>query len=451
MLMKLSSALAACTLIVTSSGFGASGDNANADIITLPEYSAQSFGDCEIIEVDMPTPETGVHLVSAKQSAYGTDSGDSDFLERCRGIRWGYHDLDDRTNGELMMKIYGILDEFAEELWNKSDDVTDYEIYPVKKFNDEGKLVTVDMKLVLIIKDIDGEPVDQDAAVNTWFCYRRDNPIYYFYGTSVIKYSDGGIGITLADDEYFSGEKRMDIQSAVKAYLAGSESLVRNDYTRTDYQNSYELYKYVMNSMEYARDSSGNASKAPSAHNIVGGIVQGLGVCESYAKIYSLLLNYHGIDNMMITGKSTTLISSADHAWNMLKLDDGNYYCADPTFDDQVIFGKKNRYFAKGTKSFNENHTPTSSAESVPRYLFRLPEVPVTDFNANGDYRKTNKRLVDIDMNGVVNNLDLRALQQKLTDGSASSDVKSHDLSGDGKVNNRDIKALQELISCYAE
>lgn len=67
-----------------------------------------------------------------------------------------------------------------------------------------------------------------------------------------------------------------------------------------------------------------------SYYSADGVLIRGCGVCDSYAKAYTLLLDAVNIDSVRVT--------NTNHAWNLVKLD-GQWYHIDPTWDDPVLSG----------------------------------------------------------------------------------------------------------------
>ncbi len=72
------------------------------------------------------------------------------------------------------------------------------------------------------------------------------------------------------------------------------------------------------------------------AHNIYGALVEGEAVCEGYAKTFKLFCDLYDIPCMLITGKAVTSTGYDPHAWNAVRMEDGNWYAIDVTWDDQT-------------------------------------------------------------------------------------------------------------------
>ncbi len=78
-------------------------------------------------------------------------------------------------------------------------------------------------------------------------------------------------------------------------------------------------------------------------------LLEGQGVCEGYARAYSLLLTMAGIDNRYIFGCS----GGEAHAWNLVKLR-GRWLHVDVTMDDVGRPGR--RYFAISAGQMARDH-----------------------------------------------------------------------------------------------
>ncbi len=437
---KLLAVAAALTFCLSSAGIPAAACEMKNTQAEAPFATVEQIDGGTVIFVDAPAPDIPADT-DFTQKTLNADSADSEFLGRCKGISWGYQDIANYSSGqELVRSIYKGLYDYGEYLWNCKTDIPTVDIkYSTTDSN--GNVTTRTRKGLTIIKPsvtMESSKELRTLVTSVYFMFRHDNPVFYFYGTVVVAFTDGSIGITVADNSYLSASSRAAYQTAIKNYLVSSEKLVHNDYTRTDYQNALELYKKLMNTMEYAPNGS---SDQPYFYTVLGGIYYHTGVCESYARIYNLMLNYHGIDNILITGRS----HGEDHGWNLLKLDDGKYYFADATWDDKGSANDNdNRYFAKGTTVFYSDHTIDTPNQAGGDYLYKLPQIPSADFDPNGSYKATNHRLADYNKDGELSNFDIRALQNTLTNDIFFN--KTYDVNNDGKMNNRDLKALQKLI-----
>lgn len=106
------------------------------------------------------------------------------------------------------------------------------------------------------------------------------------------------------------------------------QSIVR-DYTdneMTDTEKAKALHDYLIYHAYYL-----NSGDNP--HSAAGVLLDGYGVCESYADAYAMLLTAVGIENTVVN----SVVSN--HAWNKALLD-GKWVNVDATFDDPVVNGE---------------------------------------------------------------------------------------------------------------
>lgn len=105
-----------------------------------------------------------------------------------------------------------------------------------------------------------------------------------------------------------------------------------------------------------------------------------ISVCEGYAGAFKMLCDRAGIPSVLVVND--------DHAWNYVKMEDGNWYGVDTTWDDQEEEGTFYDYFLAGAQSTNyffddltffATHTPTGS-----RYNTEIAKVVYPTLSAQG-------------------------------------------------------------------
>ena len=112
----------------------------------------------------------------------------------------------------------------------------------------------------------------------------------------------------------------------------------------------------------------------PNRFQASGALLDGPGVCDSYAKAYVLLLSKAGIEAKRVEGAAVKADGSTEsHAWNLVKLDD-QWYQVDVTWDDPVndakptekVSGLEHRLYFKASKRFmNEEHRPSEESAAL--------------------------------------------------------------------------------------
>lgn len=120
-------------------------------------------------------------------------------------------------------------------------------------------------------------------------------------------------------------------------------------------------------------------------HDAFGAIMTGIAVCESYTRAMQALLNKKGIENYTVSGTS----KGEGHTWNVVKLDDGQWYQVDVTWDDQgdresdIFYA----YFNITTEQMKKDHAiPDDADENFPNYiLFECNATKYWYYNQNPD------------------------------------------------------------------
>ncbi len=104
-----------------------------------------------------------------------------------------------------------------------------------------------------------------------------------------------------------------------------------------DYEKVLAVHDYVVKCSRYDRLNADADTVPAEEHEAYGVLVNGIGVCDSYAKAVKLLLEKAGAQTIIVEGSKVGTaeqgLAGADHAWNIVKLD-GEYYHVDATWDD---------------------------------------------------------------------------------------------------------------------
>ena len=97
------------------------------------------------------------------------------------------------------------------------------------------------------------------------------------------------------------------------------------------YDTVLAYYEFIRVKNDYAYDAFNNPIMELWAHSVVGAFRDQHFVCEGYSKLFQMLLNYSGIEEIYITGGSI----AGEHAWNVVRMDDGDWYWFDATWNDR--------------------------------------------------------------------------------------------------------------------
>ena len=242
-------------------------------------------------------------------------SGDYSNAEKYDG-NYAYSSLLELKNGTSMQSFYDRIDTYADAFHNSSGDAL------VKENSD---------KTVYYVAEIyfDDFCLTKDEAITVWSAYRIDHPLYYWISGNV-SYTDSYLSL-LVDEEYADGEDRAAYNDMIYELMQMYVNALKGE--SEEYLITLAFHDMIIASADYLYDENGKPSSKHSAHNVIGVLIEGGGVCESYTKAFQLLLNYCNIENIFVTGKTTEA-----HAWNLVNVDD-EWYWYDLTWDDTPEWG----------------------------------------------------------------------------------------------------------------
>ena len=143
-----------------------------------------------------------------------------------------------------------------------------------------------------------------------------------------------------------------DLESAKQRFDAAAQNLITGS---ASLDSNYEKEKYVHDALASAVTYDLTADMNQSAYSA---LVNGKSVCAGYARAYQYLLQQLGIPCYYCTG-----YSGGDHAWNIVKLEDG-YYNVDVTWDDAAAI--RYDYFNKTDADFASTHVRQNLSVYLP-------------------------------------------------------------------------------------
>jgi hypothetical protein len=115
------------------------------------------------------------------------------------------------------------------------------------------------------------------------------------------------------------------------------------------------------------------------AHEAAGALLDGLAVCDGYAKAFKLLCDKMGIPCVIVAGTAKQNGSEEPHAWNYVQMEDGLYYAVDLTWNDDGELASTDYFLvgaetvpAAGRAPFIESHLADGkfSAGDYPPFTF---------------------------------------------------------------------------------
>ncbi len=265
-----------------------------------------------------------------------------------------YDSLADMPNGEALQRFYRSLDQALTAIHYDTETDLSYQHLPSFDLQDYG--ITLD-----------------DAEMVVGF-YRNDHPLYFWMTWVSLNYYEDSIVRIDVDSIYRSASKRAEVYAAI---YAGVEEFANYIYGISDtYTVVLAIHDWIVDHVEYAYDDEGEPEDDLWAHSIIGFFTGQNVVCEGYSKTMQLFLNFYKIENIYVIGQT----GDEYHAWNLVKMDDGEWYWFDATWDD----GDSVRYSyfcvndsqdtEKKDYSFLDSHTPSTMED--PHTHLRLHDIP---------------------------------------------------------------------------
>lgn len=185
--------------------------------------------------------------------------------------------------------------------------------------------------------------VSRQAAINVteWFIY--NNPQYYFFEPHFLS-SSSSIYIGCYS-KFANGDDRAAVTNQVFGVMDGWIASISDDEVTAE-DKIRSAHDLLCKEIAYV--------KGDYDQSVYSTTIQKQTVCAGYAEAMTIMLNAVGVD--------TTTIISDNHAWNLAKFDDGNYYAVDSTWDD-ILSGYQ--LFAVGSDRLRkydsgQEHVPVS-------------------------------------------------------------------------------------------
>ena len=145
---------------------------------------------------------------------------------------------------------------------------------------------------------------------------------------------------------------------------------------KTAYQKVQAIYGWITRNVSYDHDNLYDNSYLLK-YTAYAAAVNRTAVCQGYANLFYRLANDAGLDCRIITGMANGGSGAEAHAWNIVRMEDGKYYCMDATWDA----GRSSyRYFLKGLDAFRTDHTAMTDEKNSTYWTEYVGKVSATDY-----------------------------------------------------------------------
>ena len=218
-------------------------------------------------------------------------------------------------------------------------------------------------------------------AIAVWVAYRMDHPLYYWISNKTT-HTSTYLNL-IVSEEYADGAVRDELNYEI--YNIAQTWIESADATDA-YSLSLAFHDIIVNNSYYAYEDDGVTPESDRwAHTVEGIMLRGAGVCESYTKTFQMLLNYCGVENIYVRG-----YAGEPHAWNLVEIEDGEWYWFDLTWDDTPDFmwgviynyfcvtdsqqlGWRDGSYIVPASTFLSSHTPDPITHTGVDFMYSLP------------------------------------------------------------------------------
>lgn len=207
-------------------------------------------------------------------------------------------------------------------------------------------------------------PMAQETVHKIIFAVYYSNPQFFFLNNSFTGYVDSsGNMISVAPmirDEFINGNVRMEANSKIQNIT--NDWMRQINALRSDLAKEKWIAQKLCETITYQRSNYDQT--------IAGAIIDQKCVCNGYAMAMTYFSNAAGINCVMLT--------SHNHAWNMISLD-GVWYEVDVTWMDQTDYSYAyidNRWFNKSRSTFvsNDDSDMSHQIDSKHTGMLKTPD-----------------------------------------------------------------------------
>ncbi len=184
----------------------------------------------------------------------------------------------------------------------------------------------------------------------------EDNPLFFWMSGFGFARASSYIIISVnLDTTHFKDFN--DVAAKQAAVIEKLSTIKVNGISRHEKLKS--IHDYLANNIVYD-----DTIAEPNIFDSYGALVNGVCVCEGYAEAFKLLCDREGIPCITVIGTG----NGGAHKWNMVQMEDGDWYTIDATWDDQTNYIYYSYFLiGNGTKApFFSNNTVADSTVHIP-------------------------------------------------------------------------------------
>lgn len=178
--------------------------------------------------------------------------------------------------------------------------------------------------------------------------FRQENLYAYWIGTGLktaysgTTGSGGTVTVTITDLMTDYGKTNDEVASncsKIRSEISDLSAKIDTSSTFAKVQSIHAIVAEMLKYYEYSpeRPIPEDMTVRNIATAFLGGSYQDPAevVCEGYAKTFKAICDAYDVPCIIVTGQGVTSSGSEGHMWNYVRMDDGNWYLVDCTWDDQ--------------------------------------------------------------------------------------------------------------------
>ena len=185
---------------------------------------------------------------------------------------------------------------------------------------------------------------------------------------------------------YTTAEQETQLTSYIKSTIPPQLALDG----KTTYQKVQAIYDWMTKNIKY--DDTKDDGSYMLKYTAYAAAINKKAVCQGYANLFYRLANDAGIDCRIVAGLGDGDRGWEAHSWNIVRMDDGKYYCLDATWG--ATTKNSARYFLKGTTAFNTDHKV--NAETTPYWSGYAAKVSAADYKVKAADTKATVGTVEL-------------------------------------------------------
>lgn len=264
----------------------------------------------------------------------------------------------------------------SNDLYDGYDSLTDTE----KGYYDIILNACENGKLSVEFKDVSPELFEEEIN-RVMYTLPRDHPEYfwvsggYTYSIPSALFNDVHLSVSTYDfwDFIIDTKKYTDELEAAVVDVVNKANRYETPYEKVVFVHDYLVKNvtYDYDALEEAKKTS-HDPKSEYIYTAYGALVNKKAVCSGYAKAFQIIMHRLGINCDYVSGQA----GGGSHGWNMVLLDNEEYY-VDVTWDDSNLVDDKGNltypdgieydYFCITTEQLEKDHEPNYSIVNYPQ------------------------------------------------------------------------------------